>query len=57
VGAVSGSVVTTSGRSFIDSMELNTEELNRLAQTVLNAVDHMADKLNRNGRSADPVGH
>ncbi|XP_046441298.1 uncharacterized protein LOC124192160 isoform X2 [Daphnia pulex] len=51
---VSGSVVTTSGRSFIDHMGVNTEELDRLAHTVLNAVDHLATKLNRNGRSADP---
>ena len=55
--AVSGAVVTTSGRNFADPMRVNTEELNQLAHTVLKAVDHMADKLNRNGRSADPVGH
>ncbi len=53
---VSGSVVTTSGRSFVDHMGVNTEELDRLAHAVLNAVDHLATKLDRNGRSADPVG-
>jgi hypothetical protein len=38
-------------------MGVNTEELDRLAHTVLNAVDTLSTKLNRNGRSADPVGH
>lgn len=36
---------------------MNTEELNRLAHNVLKTIEQMADKLNRNGRSADPVGH
>nr|CAH0098223.1 unnamed protein product [Daphnia galeata] len=52
---VSGTVVTTTGRSFVDSEGImNTEELNRLAHNVLKTIEQMADKLNRNGRSADP---
>ena len=58
VDTVSGTVVTTTGRSFVDSEGImNTEELNRLAHNVLKTIEQVADKLNRNGRSADPVGH
>lgn len=50
---VSGSVVTTTGKSFADRMGVDPEELDRLTGVITTAFSQMTDKLSRHGRSAD----
>lgn len=53
---VSGSVVTTTGRSFAEHMGVDPEELDRITGVITVAISQMTDKLSRHGRSVDLVG-